>query len=127
MLLLLYSGGMYPLYPLNTRVGGTQSRSGHWGLKKSLLSLPGIKKCPSLHRLGTDVMTEREGKLKITVLNSSWLCVKLSVQYLKICVDTEDKFMLTYERVFTAYPLSTLEQIQSCEWLISRGRGRAER
>jgi hypothetical protein len=32
-----------PRYPLDRRLGGPQSRCGHCGEKKNLMSLPGIK------------------------------------------------------------------------------------
>jgi hypothetical protein len=51
----LYSRGKSPLYPLYRRLGGPQSRSGHCGVEKNLLQLPGIEPCrpvrsPSLYQ-----------------------------------------------------------------------------
>jgi hypothetical protein len=42
-LLLLYSWGKNPQYPLNRKLGGPQTWSGHFGEEKSLLPLLGIE------------------------------------------------------------------------------------
>jgi hypothetical protein len=39
----LYPRGKDPRYPLERRLDGPQSRSGHRGYKKNLLALPGIE------------------------------------------------------------------------------------
>jgi hypothetical protein len=43
MPLLLYHQGKRPWYPLDVRLGGPQSQSGHGGIEKNYQSLSGLK------------------------------------------------------------------------------------
>jgi hypothetical protein len=72
----LYPQGKDPQYPLDRRLGGPQSRSGHRGYKKNPLPLLGIKPRSSSPQSDT-IMIELPRLLIIIKLRSKHACMKI--------------------------------------------------